>query len=149
MICSQTTYLHPNTVSYALEFGFNSFPPNQLSLKHNGSLPPYPPFPGEKNHCYLSLIAPNICLISRNIIAPNICISDIFRQFDCLCHVLLPLARRRRRPEGEGANIDRRLVPYHAQCMRIQSHIEFIYLYIYIYASTVVLMRAALEFWPW
>ena len=52
-------------------------------------------------------------------------------------------------PEGEGANIDRRLVPYHAKCMRIKSHIEFVYLFIYIYASTVVLMRAALEFWPW
>ena len=50
--------------------------------------------------------------------------------------------------DGEGANIDRRFVPYHAKCMRIQSHIEFIYLYIYIYASTVLLMRAALEFWP-
>ena len=41
-----------------------------------------------------------------------------------------PGAKRRpkaRGPEGEGANIDRRLVPYHAKCMRIQSHIEFIY----------------------
>ena len=49
-----------------------------------------------------------------------------------------PLARREtpaegQRPEGEGANIDRRLVPYHAKCMRIQSRIEFIYIYIYIY----------------
>ena len=49
-----------------------------------------------------------------------------------------PLARRKapaegRRPEGEGANIDRRLVPYHGKCRRIQSRIEFIYLYIYIY----------------
>ena len=63
-----------------------------------------------------------------------------------------PLARRKAPADGrrpEGANIDRRLVPYHAKCMRFQSHIEFIYLYIYIYASTVVLMRAALEFWPW
>ena len=73
-------------------------------------------------------------------------------------HVLLninnPLARREaptagRRPAGEGANIDRRLVPYTRDAMRIKSRIEFIYLYIYIYASTVVLMRAALEFWPW
>ena len=39
-----------------------------------------------------------------------------------------------RRPEDEGANIDRRLVPYHGKSMRIQSHIEFIY--IYLYAST-------------
>ena len=41
-----------------------------------------------------------------------------------------PLARREafaagRRPEG--ANIDRRLVPYHGKCRRIQSRIEFIY----------------------
>ena len=51
---------------------------------------------------------------------------------------IYPLARREapaegRTPEGEGANIDRRLVPYHAKCMRIQSHIEFIYLFIYLY----------------
>ena len=49
-----------------------------------------------------------------------------------------PLARREaqaegRRPVGEGANIDRRLVPYHGNCRRIQSRIEFIYLFIYIY----------------
>ena len=65
-----------------------------------------------------------------------------------------PLARRDaptagRRPAGEGANIERRLVPYTRDAMRTKSRIEFIYLYIYIYASTVVLMRAALEFWPW
>ena len=65
-----------------------------------------------------------------------------------------PLARREaptagRRPAGEGANIDRRLVPYTRDAMRTKSRIEFIYLYIYIYASTAVLMRAALEFWPW
>ena len=53
------------------------------------------------------------------------------------------------RPAGEGANIDRRLVPYTRDEMRTKSRIEFIYLYTYIYASTVVLMRAALEFWPW
>ena len=46
-----------------------------------------------------------------------------------------PLARREapsesRRPEGEGANIDRRLVPYHAKCMQIQSRDEFIYIFI-------------------
>ena len=40
-------------------------------------------------------------------------------------------------PEREGANVDRRLVPYHAKCKRIQSRIEFIYLH----ASTAVLMR--------
>ena len=49
-----------------------------------------------------------------------------------------PLARREapaegRRPEGEGANIDRRLVPYHGKSMRIQSRIEFIYIYLFIY----------------
>ena len=36
-----------------------------------------------------------------------------------------------RRPEGEGANIDRRLVPYHVKCKRIQSRIEFIYICIH------------------
>ena len=46
-----------------------------------------------------------------------------------------PLARRKapaegRRPKGEGTNIDRRLVPYHGKSMRIQSHIEFIYIFI-------------------
>ena len=35
----------------------------------------------------------------------------------------------RRRPDGEGANLDRCLVPYHGKCQRIQ----FIYMYIYIY----------------
>ena len=44
-----------------------------------------------------------------------------------------PLARREapaegRTPEGEGANIDRRLVPYHGKCRRIQPRIEFIHL---------------------
>ena len=38
-----------------------------------------------------------------------------------------------RRPEGEGANIDRRLVPYHGKWKRVQSRIECIYIYIYIY----------------
>ena len=47
----------------------------------------------------------------------------------------LPLARREapaegRRPESEGANPDRRLIPYHGKCKRIQSRIEFIYLFI-------------------
>ena len=44
-----------------------------------------------------------------------------------------PLARREaptagRRPAGEGANIDRRLVAYTRDAMRIKSRIEFIYL---------------------
>ena len=39
-----------------------------------------------------------------------------------------PLAQRE--APAEGANLDRSLVPYHAKCMRIQYHIEFIYLYI-------------------
>ena len=43
--------------------------------------------------------------------------------------MIVPLEARR--PEGEGANIDRPLVPYHAKCERIQSRIEFIYLYIF------------------
>ena len=29
-----------------------------------------------------------------------------------------------RRPEGKGANLDRRFVPYHGKCKRIQSRIE-------------------------
>ena len=53
-----------------------------------------------------------------------------------------PLARR------EGANIDRRLVPYTRDAMRTKSRIEFIYLFIYIYASTAVLMRAHRNFGP-
>ena len=49
-----------------------------------------------------------------------------------------PLARREaptagRRPVGEGANIDRRLVPYTRDAMRTKSRIEFIYLFIYLY----------------
>ena len=44
--------------------------------------------------------------------------------------------------QGEGANIDRRLVPYTRDEMRTKSRIEFIYIFIYIYASTAVLMRA-------
>ena len=48
-----------------------------------------------------------------------------------------PLARREapaegRRCEGEGANIDRRLVTYHGKCKRNQSRIH-IYIYIYIW----------------
>ena len=42
-----------------------------------------------------------------------------------------------RRPEGEGANLDRRLVPYLGKCKRIQSRIEFIYIYIYLYICAV------------
>ena len=41
--------------------------------------------------------------------------------------------------------IDRRLIPYHAKCMWIQSSIEFIYLYIY--PSTAVLFATACEGW--
>ena len=44
-----------------------------------------------------------------------------------------PLARREaptagRKPAGEGANINRRLVPYTRDAMRTKSRIEFIYL---------------------
>ena len=56
--------------------------------------------------------------------------------------------RSARRPAGEGANIDRRLVPYMRYARRTKSRIEFIYLYIYIYASTAVLMRAHRNFGP-
>ena len=40
-----------------------------------------------------------------------------------------PAPTEGRRPDGEGANLDRRLVPYHGKCKRIQSRIEFIYIY--------------------
>ena len=64
-----------------------------------------------------------------------------------------PLARREapaegRMPEGEGANIDRRLVPYHGKSMRIQSHIEFIYIYIFIYIINGLLTRGIGKFDP-
>ena len=54
-----------------------------------------------------------------------------------------PLARREapaegRRPEGEGANLDRHLVPYHGK--QRESNLASS-LYIYLYASTAVLMR--------
>ena len=54
-----------------------------------------------------------------------------------------PLARREapaegRRPEGEGANLDRHLVPYHGK--QGESNLASS-LFIYIYASTAVLMR--------
>ena len=35
------------------------------------------------------------------------------------------------RPKGQGANIDRLLVPYHAKYKQIQSYIEFIYIYMH------------------
>ena len=54
-----------------------------------------------------------------------------------------------RRPEGEGANINRLLVPYHAKCKRIQSRIEFIYIYIYIFICiNGLLMRGIGKFGP-
>ena len=64
-----------------------------------------------------------------------------------------PLARREspaegRRPEGEGANIDRRLVPYHAKSMRIQSRSEFIYVYIYMHQRPSFLRwRSKVGYW--
>ena len=72
-----------------------------------------------------------IGIFSFNIHPLMLTLSNLMQQLDC------PLAWREapaegRRPKGEGANIDWRLVPYHAKCMRIQSRIEFIYIYIYI-----------------
>ena len=56
-----------------------------------------------------------------------------FQQHFLTIVISSPLARREvpvegRRPEGEGAHIDRHLVPYHGKmkCKRIQSRIEFI-----------------------
>ena len=71
-------------------------------------------------------------------------------KLDDIISDLHPLARRQapaegRRPEGEGANIDRRLVPYDVKCKRIQSRIEFIYIYIYLFISSTASSRAALE----
>ena len=51
-------------------------------------------------------------------------------------------------PGGEGANIDRRLVPYHGECKRIQSHIEFIYIYIFIYIINGLLTCGIGKFGP-
>ena len=71
----------------------------------------------------------------------------IFELFKYLIQIFVqtsPLARREapvegRRPDGEGANLDRRLVPYHGKCAlgnpisyRVYLFI-YIYLYIYIY----------------
>ena len=56
-----------------------------------------------------------------------------------MAHVYLPprpAQSASQRSPGEGANLDRRLV-HHGKCKRIQSRIEFIYLY----ASTTVLMH--------
>ena len=69
-----------------------------------------------------------------------------------------PLARREaptagRRIAGEGANIDRRLVPNTRDACEpnLASSLFiylFIYIFIYIYASTAVLMRAHRNFGP-
>ena len=50
--------------------------------------------------------------------------------------------------ESLGANIDRRLVPYTRDAMQTKSRIKFIYIFIYIYAPTAVLMRAHRNFGP-
>ena len=59
-----------------------------------------------------------------------------------------PLARHEAPAEGEGANIDRRLVPYHGKCKRIQSHIEFIDIFIYLYHQRPPHARHR-KIWPW
>ena len=59
----------------------------------------------------------------------------------CSEHVLPALCKTptaRSRPEGEGANLDRHLVPYHVK--QGESNLASS-LFIYLYASTVVLMR--------
>ena len=66
---------------------------------------------------------------------------------------LYPLARREapaegRRPEREGANLDRHLVPYHGK--QGESNLassSFIYLFIYMHQPRS--SCAASEFWPW
>ena len=52
-----------------------------------------------------------------------------------------------RRPEGEGANLDRRLVPYHGKCMRIQSHIEFIIKTGRVVKCTSGMLPRSCDFW--
>ena len=68
-----------------------------------------------------------------------------------IVHQPCPLARREapaedRRPDGQGANLDRRLVPYHGKCKRIQSRIEFIYLFIYLYIYIYIYMYGTRSF---
>ena len=70
----------------------------------------------------------------------------------CCTMSICPLARREapaegRRPEGEGANLGRHLVPYHVK--QGESNLAsslYIYLFIYLYASTAVLMRGIKKF---
>ena len=69
-------------------------------------------------------------------------LSDLKHSASTLCFIsdkalllVYPLARREaptagQRPAGKGGNIDRRLVPYTRDAMRIKCRIEFIYLYI-------------------
>ena len=68
--------------------------------------------------------------------------TPVAMMINCACQ-LIPLPGAGRRPEG--ANIDRRLVPYDAKCMRIQSRIEFIYIFICING---LLMRGIGKFGP-
>ena len=44
------------------------------------------------------------------------------------------------RPAGEGANLDWHLVPHHGKCKRIQSCIEFIYIFIYMRHTVLFVM---------
>ena len=65
------------------------------------------------------------------------CDLPLWESWDLL-PVAYPRARREapaggQRPPGEGANLNRHLVPYHGKRKRIQSRIEFIYLFIYYY----------------
>ena len=43
----------------------------------------------------------------------------------CIHNPSRPARSAGRRPEGEVANIDRRLVPYQGKCKRIRSRIEY------------------------
>ena len=56
-----------------------------------------------------------------------------------------PARSTSQRPEGKGANIDRRFLPYHGKCKRIQSRIEFVYLFISIYVRYTVLFAMDAE----
>ena len=63
----------------------------------------------------------------------------------CCTMSICPLARRE--APAEGANLGRHLVPYHVK--QGESNLAsslYIYLFIYLYASTAVLMRGIKKF---
>ena len=55
---------------------------------------------------------------------------DICKTFVLPGHLCFMQLEEPKKPNDKYDNIDRRLVPYHAKSMRIQSRIEFIYIFI-------------------